>query len=225
LGDALVLIDPGLDDPGSNWQRDLPRIWPDWPIRRTAGLAVAMKELGIAPDDITHVVITHPHGDHYAGVCFERDGGIEARFPRARHFMGRADWEGSPHRGQSGSAFARLELIDGLGLLELVDNEREVAPGVTMLAAPGETPGHCIVRLESAGERFYDLGDLVHLSCEVDHISWGPPHVGAETLAAVREPVFAQVARENALLMTAHEMFPPWGRIISDGDRYRWERC
>ena len=225
LGDALVLIDPGCDDPDSAWQRDLAKVWPEWPVRRSPGLAAAMATLGIEPEDVTHVVITHPHGDHYAGVCFERDGAIAPRFPRARHFMGRADWEGNPHRGQPGSALARLELIDQLGMLELVDDAREVALGVTMLPAPGETPGHCIVRVESRGERFYNLGDVVHLSCEIDHPTWLPSQSTSEALPLTRQRVFADVARENALVMTAHERFPPWGRIVAAGDGFRWERC
>jgi glyoxylase-like metal-dependent hydrolase (beta-lactamase superfamily II) len=224
LGDALVLIDPGFDDPDSIWQRDLATVWPEWPVRRTPGLAAAMAALEIAPDEVTHVAITHPHGDHYAGVCYERDGEIAPRFPWARHFMGRADWEGNPHRGQPGSALARLELIDRLGLLELVDDEREVAPGVTMIPAPGETPGHCIVRVESRGERFYNLGDVVHLACEIGHPDWLPAQSRSAELPLTRRSVFAAVAREDALVMTAHERFPPWGRIVASGDGFRWER-
>ncbi len=225
LGAGLVLIDPGLDDPDSQWQRDLATVWPDWPSRRTAGLAVAMIELGIAPDDVTHVVITHPHGDHYAGVACEQDGGIAPRFPNARHFIGRADWEGNPNRGQPGTALARLELIDALGRLELVDDETEITPGVTILPAPGETPGHCIVRVASLGEQFVFLGDLVHLACEVEQSGWMPPSAVVDALAASRQRIFADAARDAALLATAHEHFPPWGRIVLAGDGYRWERC
>lgn len=224
IGDALLLIDPGMDDPDSAWQRVLPRVWPDWPVRRTPGLAAAMAELGIDPQDVTHVIITHPHGDHYAGVAFESDGGIEVRFPNARHLMGRADWEGNPDRGRPGSAFARLELIADRGLLDLVDADREIAPGVTMLPAPGESPGHCIVRMASAGEVVYNLGDLVHHAAEIEHSTWGPPHADTATLIAARQRIFADVAAENALLITAHEHFPPWGRIVPDGAGYRWQR-
>jgi len=152
LGDAVIAIDPGLDDPDSSWQRDRPRVWPHMPVTRTAGLAAAMAQLGIAPEEVTHVVITHPHGDHYAGVTCEPDGEMTVRFPRARHVMGRADWEGNAHRGEPETDLERLELVDRLGLLDLVDDRLEIAPGVTVLAAPGESPGHCIVRLESAGE-------------------------------------------------------------------------
>jgi glyoxylase-like metal-dependent hydrolase (beta-lactamase superfamily II) len=225
LGDALIVVDPGMDDPDSAWQRDRPRVWPNWPVTRTPGLAVAMRELGIAPEDVNHVVITHPHVDHYPGVTVERDGSLVPHFPHARHYLGRADWEENPNRGTPGSDLERLELIDRLGLLECVDGEREIVPGVTIVPAPGESPGHQIVRLESAGEVFYVLGDVVHHACEIAHPDWAPPHGDLNALIDVRERIFSTVAREEALLATAHEPFPPWGRIVRTSDGYLWRRC
>jgi glyoxylase-like metal-dependent hydrolase (beta-lactamase superfamily II) len=123
-----------------------------------------------------------------------------------------------------GSALSRMELIDQLGLLMCVDGEREVVPGVTIVPAPGESPGHQVVRLESAGEVYYVLGDIVHHACEVEHPAWRPPHGDPEALMATRERVFSNVAREEALLVTAHEPFPPWGRIVPTDEGYRWQR-
>ena len=171
------------------------------------------------------MVITHPHADHYPGVTVERGGALVPRFPRARHYLGRGDWEGNPARGMPGSDLDRLELVDRLGLLDCVDGEREIAPGVAIVPAPGESPGHQVVRLESAGEVFYVLGDIVHHACEVAHLSWGPPHGELEALMAARKRIFSTVAGEEALLVTAHEPFPPWGRIVPTNDGYRWRRC
>ena len=224
LVNALIVIDPGMDDPESDWQRERSRVWPDWEVRRTPGLAAALVELAIAPEDVTHVVITHPHSDHYPGVVVTRGGDAVPRFPRARHFLGRADWEGNPDRSDPDSDLVRLELIDQLGLLELVDGEQEIVPGVTIIPTPGESPGHCVVRFESAGELCYVLGDIVHHACEVDHPDWGPSHGDQDTLLATRKHIFPTVAREGALLVTAHEPFPPWGRIVAAGDDYRWQR-
>ena len=224
LGEALIVVDPGLDEPDSAWQRARPRVWPNWPVRRTPGLTAAMREQGIDPAEVTHVVITHPHGDHYAGIVVEREGGFVPRFPNARHVMGRADWEGNPGRAEPGTDLGRLELIDGLGLLELVDAAREIAPGVTVLPAPGESPGHIVARVESGGEVLYLLGDVVHHACEVEQIAWGPPHADAAAIVATRQRLFAEVAAQNALVINAHEPFPPWGRIVAAGDGFRWER-
>jgi glyoxylase-like metal-dependent hydrolase (beta-lactamase superfamily II) len=223
LGDALVIIDPGMDDPDSKWQRDRPRVWPDMPVRRTAGMAAGLTQLGIAPEDVTHVVITHPHSDHFAGVAREWQGGTGNRFPNARHFIGRKDWDANVGVSGPGSDFFRLMLIELLGNMEFVDDELEIAPGITVLAAPGETPGHCIVRVESNGEVLYNLGDVIHHPCEVAHPDWAPPGRDLKVLTATRQRCYAAAARENALVVNAHDQFPPWSRIVANGDGYQWQ--
>lgn len=224
LSGATIVIDPGLDDPDSDWQRARPKVWPDFPVTRTAGLAAALDQLGIAPESVTDVVITHPHGDHYAGITFDRDGELNARFPRARHFIGRADWEGNPHRGEPESDTVRLELAERLGLLNLVDDQLEIRPGVTIYSAPGESPGHVIVRVESDRQVLYVVGDLFHHAAEVEHGEWAPPHADHMPLMASRGRWYKQIAGEEATVVTAHERFPPWGRITLANGGYRWQR-
>jgi glyoxylase-like metal-dependent hydrolase (beta-lactamase superfamily II) len=138
--------------------------------------------------------------------------------------MGRADWEGNPHRGEPGSDTERLELAEKLGLLHLVDEEQEIRPGVTVYSAPGESPGHVIVRIESAGEVLYIVGDLFHHAAEVEHTDWAPPHADHTPLMDSRKRWYDQLARERALVVTAHERFPPWGEIIAANGGYRWQR-
>jgi glyoxylase-like metal-dependent hydrolase (beta-lactamase superfamily II) len=222
LGDALVVIDPGCDAPDSAWQASLPQIWPNWPIRRTAGLDVALAELNIDPGEVTHVVITHPHGDHYPGVCREGRGELVSRFPNALHYMGRADWEGNPNRDDPASHLRRLGVIDDVGLLNLIDSDTEIAPGVTVLPAPGESPGHVIVRINTGSTPVYVLGDLVHHGVEVAQPTWNPPHADHKPLLASRERFYPLLADEGAHALYAHEPFPSWGRIVRDGNGFRW---
>ena len=224
LGDALVAIDPGCDAPDSAWQSTLPQIWPNWPIRRTAGLDVALAELGIDPAEVTHVVITHPHGDHYPGVCREVNGDLVPRFPNARHFMGRADWEDNPLREDANSHLQRLAVIDDLRMLDLIDSDTEIVPGVTVMPAPGESPGHVVVRIDTGATPVYVLGDLVHHGVEVSQPDWNPPHADHEPLMATRERFYPLLADEGAHALYAHEPFPSWGRIVRAGDGFRWER-
>jgi glyoxylase-like metal-dependent hydrolase (beta-lactamase superfamily II) len=221
--EATILIDPGLDDPGSAWQQQFAAEFDG--MSRTAGLQAALTHLEVSPDAITHVLITHAHNDHYAGVAFELDGELLPRFPRARHFIGRADWEGhldlpdpEPELEQ------RLGLIDRLGLLETIDGDCEITLGVSMLAAPGESPGHMVVRLESAGEVWYDLGDLFHHSCEVDHPDWVSPGGDPVANRDSRDRLFAAITRDDAIVVSGHEPFPAWGRIEPQGSGYRWAK-
>ena len=223
LGDARIVVDPALDDPGTSFERRFIGT-SSMDIRRSPGLGAALEELGWMPEAVTHVVITHPHGDHYAGVMVERDGELAIRFPNARHLLGRTDWEGNPQRQARNTELnRRLGAVDRSGLLDLVDGEREIAPGVHLVPAPGETPGHMVVRVRSAGEEFYVLGDLFHHRCEVEHLDWGPAHADVPQLEITRRKLFGELARSGAVAVAAHVPFPGWGRITQLGDRFRWE--
>lgn len=223
LGAATIMIDPACDDPDSAWQEGFARHFQG--VERSPGMAAALDALGIAPQQVTHVLITHNHSDHLGGVLVERDGAMAVRFPNARHLIGRADWVDNPRRADPDSELARLLTpVETLGLLELVDDEREVVPGVTMLPAPGETPGHCVVRVESSGERCYVVGDLIHHQAEVEHLDWAFPGRDVAAMQASRAHIFAEASTSAALIISGHERFPPWGRIVRDNDGYRWTR-
>jgi glyoxylase-like metal-dependent hydrolase (beta-lactamase superfamily II) len=223
LGGASVVVDPGLDDPSSAWAAEFAAKWPG--LTRSPGIAAALPRIDVQPGAVTHVVITHAHEDHLAGVAAERGRELVLRFPNARHFIGRRDWEEHPARHLPESALARrLGLAAGRRLLETVERTREIAPGVTMIPAPGETPGHCIVRVASDGRRFYYLGDLFHLPCEVEHVEWAPPNRDVAALGASRRSLLAEAAQHDSVLVFSHDRFPAWGRISPAGEGYRWER-
>jgi glyoxylase-like metal-dependent hydrolase (beta-lactamase superfamily II) len=225
LGAATVVIDPGCDDPGSRWDAGFRSHFEG--VERTPGFAAGLAALGIAPDAVTHVLITHAHSDHIGGLLLERDGALAVRFPNARHVIGRAEWENPARRADPTSELVeRLGPVEQLGLLELIDAPTEVAPGVSLLPAPGETPGHCVARVESAGQRCYYLGDLAHHAAEVAHPDWLFPNRDAAAMQASRAWVYAAAAASHALVITSHELFPPWGRIVGGEDAgYRWERA
>jgi glyoxylase-like metal-dependent hydrolase (beta-lactamase superfamily II) len=219
LADAMILIDPAFDDPGTPWDQHFATTWPG--VERTPGMEAGLASLGVAPEAITHVLITHAHDDHFAGVL----QGDRPRFPNARHLIGRADWEGNPRRTQSdGDLVTRLGRIADLGLLDLVDGDRVIVPGVLLQHAPGETPGHSIVRVESGGQTFYALGDLFHHASEVEHLDWVSPWVDLPVMRTSRDGLIAEAVPRNATIIFTHDTFVPWGHIVPDGDGHRWQR-
>lgn len=223
LGDASVVIDPAFDDPGSAWDRQFATRWPR--VERSPGLGAALAAIGVSPESVTHVLITHTHDDHFAGAMQERDGGLAIRFPNARHLLGAGDWHDNPRHGQpEGDFVARLGPLAEQGLLDPVAGDREVVPGIAFLHAPGETPGHAIVRVASGGQVFYALGDLFHHPCEIEHLDWGSPWVEPVAMRASRDRLLAAAVPQDATIVFTHEAFPPWGRIVRDGADYRWSR-
>ncbi len=224
IGSSIVLIDPGFEKPSSPWERQRAMDWKG--LVRTPGLFAWMDSHGIRTDQVTHVLITHIHHDHYAGIATRNEEGRHVlRFPNARHFLGRRDWDESAERHDPSSEFSvRLGAVDRAGLLERVDSDTCILPEITMMPAPGETPGHCIVKVRSRNSSFYYLSDLFHHSCEVEHPDW--VSIGRDPVAMreSRDRLFEASIAEDATLVYAHHPFPGWGRIGRTETGFVWER-
>jgi glyoxylase-like metal-dependent hydrolase (beta-lactamase superfamily II) len=103
----------------------------DWKPAAFVRPSEALAPLGIGPDDVTDIIVTHVHWDHLDGVDL---------FPRARVWIQREEYE--YYVGQDGSArrpaidsrdAAMLARLRAAGRVELVDGDaREILPGITV---------------------------------------------------------------------------------------------
>lgn len=180
-------------------------------------------EKGIRPQDITHLVITHAHFDHYVGTTTKHDGQYLPTFPNARCYLGRADWD-DPEMQKSlqdpDSIDSRtFGVLHQHGLLELVEGNRILTPAVQIIAAPGESPGHQLVRVHSGGQTLYCLGDLYHHSIEVEQPTWMATWANPVTNISSRHALVEAALSEDALLVAAHM---PVGHLQSTPTGIKW---
>ena len=108
------------------------------------------------------------------------------------------------------------------GNLKTFDQEYEVAPGVVAKLTGGHTPGHCVVHLNSGGERLTFAGDAL-FPVGFDHPDWhnGFEHDPEESVR-VRVRLLQEAAASGELLVATHLPFPSVGHVAVDGDAFRW---
>ena len=142
---GIVVIDTGVgsDQPGIE-ALYRPVRWP---------LADGLPELGIAPADVALVINTHLHFDH----C-----GDNQLFPGRPIFAQRAEYDAAQEPRYTIPAW-----VDFAGAtIELLDGEREVLPGLTIVPTPGHTPGHQSVLLETEDGRVIIAGQAAYTASE-----------------------------------------------------------
>lgn len=192
--------------------------------RPPAGVAEQLAEVGVAPEEVTHFVLTHAHTDHFNGTTLERPG-HPPLFPNARHHIGRADWENEVMQADikdpAEPESTTLAVLYELGLLEMVDGDLELGPGLSVMASPGETAGHLSVRLRSQGQTLYVVGDLYHHPVEVAHPELAAHWNDKEQVRASRRRLQEAALREDALLVATH--IPGFGRLVSRPEGVRWQ--
>jgi glyoxylase-like metal-dependent hydrolase (beta-lactamase superfamily II) len=196
-------------------------------LRQPEGLLQALQRLGIRPEEVDAVVTTHLHWDHAGGLT-RRDeaGGLELTFKRARHFIQRSEWEFALHpdvRSQAGYVEDDFTpLADGNDMVEFLDGDTEIMPGVHLRHVGGHTPGSQVLVLRSGELACAVTGDLV---CQTPHLKV-PWNMSAdiEPLRVFEQKarLFDEAQRHRWLLVLSHETEHPAG-YLEDGGRWRPE--
>lgn len=203
-------------------------------VAPTAGrLPASLASLGVTPEDIDIVVLSHAHPDHIGGVT---DGVGNLRFPNARFLMARAEWEfwtdeaavtAEVHPGPFRDlqlGFAQTHLPPLRDRIELIEDGAEIAPGLKAILAPGHSPGQLVVDVASEGERFFYGADIVAHPLHLAHPEWTTVFdIRPEPTVSTRRRILELAADAGALLSAYHVPFPGLGRVVAEGDAWRWE--
>jgi glyoxylase-like metal-dependent hydrolase (beta-lactamase superfamily II) len=209
-----ILVDAGLGHQGA----------PAFAWSGVAGsLPVALEEAGVGPEEVDVVVVTHVHDDHLGWTTLEETG--RPRFERAEHLVHPADWElmASADDPEDREIFrVTLEPIERAGLLRLASDRVELTHDVAVVHAPGHTPGHQIVLVDSEGRRGIVSGDLVNHPAQLLQ----PGLIGSSDMdparaAGTRAAFLERIDREDRLVFPAH-LPAPAGRIVREGETWDW---
>ena len=196
-------------------------------LREPDGLLHSLHRIGVRPDEVDAVVTTHLHWDHAGGLT-RRDaaGGLQLTFPKARHFIQRSEWdfalEPDPRSRAGYIADDFTPLADGNRLVEFVDGDAEVLPGVFVRHVGGHTPGSQVVILRS-GELVCALtGDLVGTIPHL-RLPW-TMSADLDVLRLLQEKarLLEEAEKHRWLLILSHEADQPAG-YLEEGGRWRPE--
>lgn len=176
-----------------------------------------LSEISVRPNDVKSVVITHAHWDHYAAVTSRKpDGRYAPAFATARHYLGKQDWESAKAQkalGDPNSNDSRtFGVLRNSGLLELVEEKKNLSSRIQIIPCPGESPGHQIVRLQyGKANTIYFTGDLFHHPVEVEKIAWMSKWDDPEVIKRSRKEMIETALKEDAFLQGGHM---PLGKLV-----------
>ncbi|MGX1323358.1 N-acyl homoserine lactone hydrolase [Bradyrhizobium sp. USDA 377] len=159
--------------------------------RRPKTLAAQLEQLGVKPDDIKAMAVSHTHPDH--------TGNVEL-FPQAMLYVQKVeyDWPGANNEPR----FKPSHPVE-----QLVGDKDVFGDGsVTILSTPGHTPGHqsLLVKLPKTGAVVLS-GDAVHFKDNWDNRRVPSMNVNKDQSAASMQKIADTLAKEKAQLWINHD--------------------
>ena len=175
-----------------------------------------LKSVGVSPEQINAVLITHAHGDHIGGML--KDG--QAVFANAELYLSKKEYDFCMDESDR-NANARAVIDAYKSKLHTFDantidaKPKELFSGIRAIAALGHTPGHTMYMVESGKEKLLIWGDLTHAMA----IQMPYPNVAmtydtnCEMAIAARTKILNYVADNNIAIAGMHIAFPGIGKI------------
>ena len=192
-----------------------------------------LRTLGVQPENVDVVLITHMHGDHIGALLHAG----KVAFPKAAVYVAQQEaafWRddttmnAAPDGAKPNFVAARKVLDAYTPVLHpfspatFAEGPKEVVPGIKAVAAFGHTPGHTMFLMESDGKQFLIWGDLVHaLTVQMPHPeAYMAVDVDGAAAVASRKAVLDYVAKNNIPVGGMHLPLPGFGSIAKQGQGF-----
>ncbi|MFN7974746.1 MAG: MBL fold metallo-hydrolase [Acidobacteriota bacterium] len=217
-GTTHVLCDTGVGD------KDDAAFHERFALDRGPGLLAGLAEIGLGPEDVDVVVSSHLHFDHTGGST-RRDGDrLVPTFPNARHVIQ------ARHLEEAGRANERVRRsyheesylpLQEAGVVEKVDGDAEIAPGVRVHLTPGHCSFHQSVIFASGDRAGIFLGDVVPTAAHAPLAYAMAFDVDPVETVETRRRLYREALHHRWLLCLDHETRFPCGYLERQGSTYR----
>lgn len=153
-----VLVDCGFDEEAGRRRGRTTLVDP----------VAALSALGVEPDAVDQVVVTHAHYDHIGNLH---------RFPRAEVVLARREYEfwTGPYANRvqfahstEADELAHLAALRAQGRLRLVEDALDLAPGIELVVVGGHTPGQLVVQVAAGPSTVVLAADALHFYEELE---------------------------------------------------------
>lgn len=188
-----------------------------------------MNAIGVTPDQVDLVLMTHLHLDHVGWNTKLVNGRWMPTFPRARYFMPKREQEffASPANRQNPRYCVYEDSIlpvIAAGQAEFVVADGDpVAEGFRFLSTPGHSLDHMSIAFQSQGEEAIFGGDVLHHPLQVYFPQLNSIYCEfADQARNSRSWMLDYAAERQAIYFSSHFPESSAGRISRTDDAFAW---
>lgn len=185
---------------------------------------------GVAPQEVDIVMCTHLHADHVGWNTRLDNGRWVPTFPNAKYLFSDVEntfWQAQLVTVLRDNAGRRAVYEDSVlpvieaGQAELVSGHRRLSDELFIEPAPGHTPGHIVLKIDSRGEHGLCCGDAIHHPVQLYEPDWNTQFCVDQAVARkTRRRLLGYCVEKPALLFPIHFARPFVVQIRSENGAF-----
>jgi glyoxylase-like metal-dependent hydrolase (beta-lactamase superfamily II) len=130
-------------------------------VTEESNLVESLGEIGLSPEDIDYVLMTHLHFDHACGLTRLEDGEFVSVFPNAKIIASETEWEEMRNPNIRSRNTYWKENWSGIEeQVTTFKDEWSFGP-LRMIHTGGHSDGHSIILIEEEGETIVHMADIM----------------------------------------------------------------
>lgn len=131
-------------------------------VTEESSVEQSLQKLGLTPNDIDFILMTHMHFDHACGLTKSEGERFVSVFPNAQIVTSQVEWEEMRQPNiRSRNTYWKENWEAIAEQVVTFEQETEIVSGIKMIHTGGHSDGHSIVLIESKGETVVHLADLM----------------------------------------------------------------
>jgi len=199
----------------------------------TGNLIPLLQAEDITPTAIDQVILTHGHPDHIGGNI---DKAGNPAFPNARYIIQKDEWAFwtsepnlddltiSDHGKELLVQVAQDNLLPLRDQIDLISHNTEIVPGIRAISAPGHTPGHMVVEVQSGSDQLLYISDTVLHPIHLEEPDWySAVAINSHQVVETRNRILDMASKENVLTLASHFSFPGMGHVVRNEEGWHWQ--
>ncbi len=211
-----MIFDIGLGDTLSDREKKV------YNTDGVSNLEPGLKQLGLTPDDIDYVILTHLHTDHVGGAVKAVGDRYVPRFSKARYIIDKNEWQSAINPNERTSAVyipERLVPLEEAGQIDFIDGDTDLFDGIKAVRTGGHTGDHYALEIESEGKQVFYYADIFpsrhHMKV---------PFVPATDLLPsdsmmVKRAAFQRIVDQGVVMAFDHDIDMPLATFTQDGKK------
>ncbi|MEW5993809.1 MAG: MBL fold metallo-hydrolase [Candidatus Zixiibacteriota bacterium] len=211
-----MIFDAGLGDTLTDREKKV------YATDGVSSMEAGLAKLGLTPTDIDYVILTHLHTDHAGGAVKLIDRQFVPRFPHAKVIVSKEEWGDATNPDERTAAVYNPEryfVLKEAGVVEMIDANTELFPGIKAVYTGGHTQGHYGLQIESGDRKVWYYADIY---CTSHHMK--VPYVPATDLfplqsMEVKRRTLPEIIGDKIVMAYDHDVEIPFGTVQQDGKK------